>query len=156
MPVEFTSRNITVTCRRSPGRLPLRWRCRRPSAYRAKAPPCGSRGDAADATLSATTIKINLTGDGTAAHWSTAAAQSAEMGEVPTKATTRDRDMIRQALLRSARDQKCALSELLCCTHGRSDAGPGIPWLVTKDSTCELISSDQEVIAGCPRLQRLA
>jgi hypothetical protein len=117
-----------VTCRRSPGRLPLRWRCRRPSAYRAKAPPCGSRGDTADATLSATTIKINLTGDGTAAHWSTAAAQSAEeMGQVPTKATTRDRDMIRQALLRSARDQKCALSESLCCTQGPSDAGPGNP-----------------------------
>ena len=71
---------------------------------------------AADATLSATTIKINLTGDGTAAHWSTAAAQSAEMGQVPTKATTRDRDMFRQALLRSARI-KNALSPSCCAAR---------------------------------------
>jgi hypothetical protein len=40
-----------------------------------------------------------------------------------------------------------------CCAvfqDGPSDAGPGIPWLGTKDPTCVLISSDHEVIAGCP------
>jgi hypothetical protein len=40
-----------------------------------------------------------------------------------------------------------------CCAvfqDDPSDAGPGTPWLVTQDPTCELISYDHEVIAGYP------
>ena len=43
-----------------------------------------------------------------------------------------------------------ALFRNCCAVFQDCPSNVGPPWLVTQDLTCELISSDHEVIAGCP------